>query len=55
MGSSLHRLPPLSCPKEGPPTSITAGRNDMPAFGRVYEPADLQDVASHILEELAAE
>ena len=30
-----------------------AGRNTMSAFGRVYTPADLQDVASYIAEILA--
>jgi alcohol dehydrogenase (cytochrome c)/quinohemoprotein ethanol dehydrogenase len=29
------------------------GRNAMPAFGRVYSEADLQDVASYIVEMLA--
>ncbi len=31
----------------------TAGRNTMPAFGAVYSPADLRDVATYIVEELA--
>jgi alcohol dehydrogenase (cytochrome c) len=31
------------------------GRNSMPAFGRVYSPADLNDVASYVLEVLARE
>jgi mono/diheme cytochrome c family protein len=31
------------------------GRNSMPAFGRVYSNADLNDVASYVLEVLARE
>jgi alcohol dehydrogenase (cytochrome c) len=31
------------------------GRNDMPAWGRVYRPEELHDVATYILEELLAE
>jgi hypothetical protein len=30
-----------------------AGRNAMPAFGRVYTEADLRDVATYVLEVLA--
>jgi len=33
----------------------SAGRNTMPAFGSVYSRAELRDVASYILEELANE
>jgi mono/diheme cytochrome c family protein len=33
-------------------TTIGNGRDAMPAFGRVYKPEDLHDVAAFILEEL---
>jgi quinohemoprotein ethanol dehydrogenase len=33
-------------------TTIGNGRDQMPAFGRAYEPEDLHDVAAFILEEL---
>jgi glucose dehydrogenase/mono/diheme cytochrome c family protein len=33
--------------------TVANGRNDMPAFGAVYSPEALQDVAGYILEELA--
>ncbi|HLF09801.1 MAG TPA: PQQ-binding-like beta-propeller repeat protein, partial [Gammaproteobacteria bacterium] len=32
--------------------TVGNGRNDMPAFGRVYRPEELHDVATFILEEL---
>ena len=34
-------------------TSASPGRNTMPAFGRVYSDADLNDVASYIVDVLA--
>jgi len=33
----------------------SAGRNTMPAFGRIYDAADLRDISSYIVEVLAAE
>lgn len=33
-------------------TTVTNGRSDMPAWGSVYKPQDLQDLAGFILEEL---
>jgi alcohol dehydrogenase (cytochrome c) len=35
--------------------TVGNGRNEMPAFGRVYRPEELHDVAAFILEELLAE
>jgi mono/diheme cytochrome c family protein len=35
--------------------TVANGRNDMPAFGRLYEPGDLQDLAAYILGALAAD
>ncbi|MBN1238833.1 MAG: cytochrome c, partial [Gammaproteobacteria bacterium] len=32
--------------------TVANGRNDMPAFGTVYTPEELQDVAAYILDEL---
>jgi quinohemoprotein ethanol dehydrogenase len=36
-------------------TTVANGRGDMPAWGSVYEPEDLQDLAGFILEELAGD
>ena len=33
-------------------STIAAGRNEMPGFGRTYQPEDLHDVAAYIVEEL---
>jgi mono/diheme cytochrome c family protein len=33
-------------------STVAAGRNEMPAFGRAYEPEDLHDVAAYIVEKL---
>ena len=33
-------------------TTVGNGRNEMPAFGRVYKPEELHEVATFILEEL---
>jgi mono/diheme cytochrome c family protein len=32
--------------------TVSNGRNEMPAFGRVYKPEDLHDVATFILQEV---
>lgn len=32
--------------------TVANGRNEMPAFGRVYQPAELHDVAVYIVEQL---
>jgi alcohol dehydrogenase (cytochrome c) len=43
----------LALPAESIIAVSQSGRNTMPAFGRVYTEADLRDVASYIVEELA--
>lgn len=36
-------------------STVTNGRNDMPAYGAVMSPEDVQDIASYVLEELIRE
>jgi mono/diheme cytochrome c family protein len=33
-------------------TTVSNGRNEMPAFGRAMKPEDLHDVATYIVEQL---
>jgi mono/diheme cytochrome c family protein len=33
-------------------TTVSNGRDQMPAFGRAYKPEELQDVADYILAEI---
>jgi mono/diheme cytochrome c family protein len=35
-------------------TTISDGRDQMPAFGRAYKPEELHDVSTYAREELAA-
>jgi len=35
-------------------TTLSDGRDRIPAFGRAYKPEDLQDVTTYVREELAA-
>lgn len=36
-------------------STVTNGRNAMPAYGAVMSQADLQDLAAYVVEELLAE
>src|SRR5690606_5452422 len=36
-------------------STVTNGRNDMPAYGAVMSPEDVQDIATYVLEELIRE